>query len=80
MTMTEDVASLLVASLENVVLDASQLRDTPSAKDGVPSGLEYDLRLWGCGFIQELGLCLRMCACSRRAGMRVLTCPADRRQ
>lgn len=49
-------------SLENVLLTPEQLARSPSLEDGVPAELEYDLRIWGCQFIQELGICLRLFA------------------
>lgn len=65
--------SLALLALENVVLTAAELSETPSILDGVPASLESDLRIWGCGFIQDLGLCLRVCA------IPLLSDPADSR-
>ena len=47
-------------SLENCFISEERLRETPSRKDGVSPGLEADLRIVGCEYIQSAGLLLRL--------------------
>ena len=52
--------SCVLLSLENCTIPEDRLRDTPSRKDGVNQGLEVDLRMVGCEYIQSAGLLLRL--------------------
>lgn len=48
---------------ERVVMDSNvhryDLPTTPSKAAGVPAELEQELRVWGCEFIQHVGIVLR---------------------
>ena len=46
--------------LENRVIPAEQLENTPSRKHGVSEELERDLRVVGCEYIQSAGLLLKL--------------------
>jgi hypothetical protein len=37
----------------------SQVEKTPSREDGIPDGLEEDLRAYGCKLIHEAGILLK---------------------
>lgn len=37
----------------------AQIQDTPSREDGVPAGLEEDLRAYGCKLIHQAGILLK---------------------
>lgn len=39
----------------------SQIQSTPSAQDGVPHGIEEDLRAYGCKLIHQAGILLNQC-------------------
>ncbi len=39
----------------------SQIQSTPSAQDGVPHGIEEDLRAYGCRLIHQAGILLNQC-------------------
>ena len=44
----------------------SQIENTPSRVDGIPSELEEDLRAYGCKLIQQAGILLKqlsLCFC-----------------
>lgn len=38
-----------------------QIENTPSRLDGIPTGLEEDLRAYGCKLIAEAGVLLNQC-------------------
>jgi hypothetical protein len=40
---------------------ASQVRETPSRRDGIPADLEEDLRSFGAKMIQQAGILLKQC-------------------
>ncbi|KCV70808.1 hypothetical protein H696_03159 [Fonticula alba] len=46
--------------LGNVILPDSILAASPSTKEGLSPELEYDLRVWTCDFVWELGIALTL--------------------
>lgn len=47
-------------TLENCILPADRLQNTPSVADGLTVQEEYELRLLGCELIQTGGILLRL--------------------
>ena len=43
---------------------------TPSSQDGVSSEVEWQLRVYGCELIQEVGILLKVYACAARVRVR----------
>ena len=39
----------------------AQIERTPSREDGIPQGLEEDLRAFGCKLIHQAGVLLKQC-------------------
>lgn len=50
----------ILISLENCILPAEKIDETPSMKDGLDRDTENDLRMLGCEIIQTAGLLLRL--------------------
>jgi hypothetical protein len=41
------------------IASLSQIEKTPSREDGIPEGLEEDLRAYGCKLIHQAGILLK---------------------
>ncbi|KAI3379379.1 hypothetical protein SNEBB_005472 [Seison nebaliae] len=50
----------VVLSLHHVILPKETFEETPSERDGVPLGVELDLRLVGCELIQSAAILLKL--------------------
>lgn len=48
-----------MSSIVTPLATLSQIEQTPSNEDGIPSNLEDDLRTLGCQLIQQAGILLR---------------------
>lgn len=46
--------------LLNPLVSADQIAETPSRKDGIPSDLEDELRVYECQLIQQAGILLKL--------------------
>lgn len=53
----------------------SQVENTPSSQDGIPQGLEEDLRAYGCKLIQQAGILLDQYDAVSSSHNRKLTSP-----
>lgn len=50
----------ILLTLQNCLLPAEKLDETPSSLDGLDSETEIDLRILGCELIQTAGILLRL--------------------
>lgn len=50
----------IILTLNNCLLTAEKLANTPSRNDGLDEDTETDLRIWGCELIQTAGILLRL--------------------
>ena len=51
---------MIFTALDNFYLEAADLADSPSRKDGVSQEVERDQRIYGCELIQEACILLRL--------------------
>lgn len=51
---------MIFTALDNFYLEAADLADSPSRKDGVSQEVERDQRIYGCELIQEACILLKL--------------------